>query len=240
MPLHLYRDTWWWLRGVGGVRLKAGLHDDLASEDEAALIALRRATNHPTPHSGEAMFNDTCTDSSDSLRLITPPASEPLTLAETKSFLRIEHDADDDAITRAIAAAREAAEQYLRAPLLPQTWEYTLANPCRAEVRLTFGPAQSITSVTVTDSSGATSTIDSAHYRLSVDGGMVIFLNRMTSSKLAIRYSASIAADADAVPALIKQGMLHHVAAMMEQREGLAPLPMQSIACYLPYRKISL
>ena len=32
--------------------------------------------------------------------LLTPPATEPLTLAEAKQFLRIEHN-DDDAVIRA-------------------------------------------------------------------------------------------------------------------------------------------
>ncbi|MEJ0009857.1 MAG: phage head-tail connector protein [Alphaproteobacteria bacterium] len=181
-----------------------------------------------------------CLDQTDALKLITPPASEPLSLTEAKSFLRVEDTSQDDVITRAITAARQAAEQYLRCALLPQTWEYAIANPLRTEIRLPFGPAQSITGVATTDESGATATLAGSAYRLSVDGGLVIFLQRLRCVSVAITYSASIAADADAVPALIKQGMLHHVAAIFEQRDGNAGLPMQSIACYMPYRRISL
>ena len=179
-------------------------------------------------------------DLSTQLTLITAPASEPLSVAEAKLFLRIEHSADDALITRAIAAAREAAEHYVRAALLPQTWEYTVANPYRREVRLPFGPAQSITSITATDDTGAASTLATTQYALSVDGSMVMFTTTPSAARLAIRYSASMAANAANLPALIKQGMLHHIAAMLEQRGGTVPLPMQSIACYMPYRKVAL
>jgi hypothetical protein len=69
---------------------------------------------------------------------------------------------------------------------------------------------------------------------------MVLFTNAPSAAKLAIRYSASIAADAATLPALIKQGILHHIAVMLEQRDGVVPLPMQAIACYMPYRKVAL
>ncbi|HWA20765.1 MAG TPA: head-tail connector protein, partial [Caulobacterales bacterium] len=43
-----------------------------------------------------------------SITIVTPPASEPLSLAEAKLFLRVEHDAEDDLIAALIGAAREA------------------------------------------------------------------------------------------------------------------------------------
>ena len=179
-------------------------------------------------------------DTTDSLTLVTAPTAEPVTLAEAKTFLRIEHTADDAVITRAISAAREAAEQYLRCALLPQTWDYTIAHPYRCEVRLPFGPAQSITSVISYNEAGATTTLATTAYSLSVDGSRVMFTNAPSAAKLVIRYSASLAADVATLPALIKQGMLHHIAAMLEQREGAAPMPVQAIACFMPYRRVML
>lgn len=123
MPIHLYRSVRWFLRGMGTVRLHAGIHYNLSTKIKAPLIALRLATKSPFTICGEPMTDDRST----ALILITPPASEPLTLAEAKVFLRIEHAADDALITRAVAAAREAAEHYLRCALLPQTWEYIVA-----------------------------------------------------------------------------------------------------------------
>lgn len=58
--------------------------------------------------------------------LISPPASEPISLAEAKQFLRIEHDADDDLIAALIAAARSAVELATRRVLILQTWRIVL------------------------------------------------------------------------------------------------------------------
>ncbi len=179
-------------------------------------------------------------DTTSALRLVTPPASEPLTLSQAKAFLRVEHTADDDAITRAITTARQFAEQYLRAALLPQSWDYIVANPRECTLHLPLGPAQTITSVTLTDAAGGTSTMDNANYRLSVDGFAVIFANVPTVEKVTVRYSASSYATAGDVPAVILQGMLHHIAVMMESRDGVVALPMQSVNCYAPYRRVSL
>src|SRR5574337_601095 len=47
-----------------------------------------------------------------SLTVETPPAAEPVTLAQAKSFLRVEINTDDDLITSLIVAAREACETF--------------------------------------------------------------------------------------------------------------------------------
>ena len=59
--------------------------------------------------------------------LITPPAIEPVTLAEVKTHLRLPADATEDAyLTTLIAAAREYCEQETRRAFITQTWELTL------------------------------------------------------------------------------------------------------------------
>lgn len=54
--------------------------------------------------------------------LLTPPAIEPLSLAEAKSFLRIEHDDDDDLVSALIAGSRIHIEAQTRRALITQTW----------------------------------------------------------------------------------------------------------------------
>lgn len=57
------------------------------------------------------------------LKLITPPTSEPLTLAEVKVHLRVDH-ADEDALINAlIGATREAVEHYTNRQLMEATYE---------------------------------------------------------------------------------------------------------------------
>jgi hypothetical protein len=60
---------------------------------------------------------------SSSLVMITPPASEPITLDQFKNRAKIFTTADDDDIeTRIIPASRQAVEDELRRVLITQTW----------------------------------------------------------------------------------------------------------------------
>jgi uncharacterized phiE125 gp8 family phage protein len=210
----------------------------LSAREVALMMRLKLLTYRPTlfPHLGDFMSDDTTS----SLRLITPPASEPISLASAKLFLRIEHTAEDETITRAIAAARTAAEQHLRMLLLPQTWEYSIANPGTAMLYLPNGPAQSITSITLTNEAGATSTMNTNNYRLSVDGRAVMFTNAPAIEKLTVSYVAGWVSAASEIPAQVMQGMLHHISVLMETRDGAAPMPVQTLASYQPYRRVSL
>ncbi|MBI1274204.1 MAG: hypothetical protein GC131_09015 [Alphaproteobacteria bacterium] len=61
-----------------------------------------------------------------SLELVTAPASEPVTLAEAKTHLRVEATADDSFITALIAAARQWAEEHTGRALISQTWRLWL------------------------------------------------------------------------------------------------------------------
>ncbi len=179
-------------------------------------------------------------DRSSSLRLVTPPTTEPVSLAQAKQFLRIEHTADDDAVLRAMFAARLAAEHYTKQALLPQTWDYTIANPCPTKIELPFGPAQSITSITLTNEAGASSTMNIANFRLTVDGFAVLFDPAVSIEKLTVRYVAGLATSAAELPVTLVQGILHHIAVMVEQRDGAAAMPMQAMAYYQPYRRVRL
>src|ERR1041384_4333948 len=54
--------------------------------------------------------------------LLSGPAVEPLTLAEAKLFLRVEHDDDDDLIAALVARSRIHFEGQTRRALITQTW----------------------------------------------------------------------------------------------------------------------
>ena len=58
--------------------------------------------------------------------LLTAPAVEPLSLADAKAFLRVEHDADDAIITSLVSAARNQVEALARCALITQTWRLVL------------------------------------------------------------------------------------------------------------------
>lgn len=54
--------------------------------------------------------------------LLTPPAAEPLSLAQAKAFLRVEHDDDDELIAALIAGSRLHIEAQTRRALMTQSW----------------------------------------------------------------------------------------------------------------------
>lgn len=63
-----------------------------------------------------------------SLKLITPPAVEPVTLEEAKKQVELPLSATshDDQLTRLIKAAREDVERHTRRALITQTWRRSL------------------------------------------------------------------------------------------------------------------
>lgn len=94
------------------------------------------------------------------LKLISAPASEPVTAAEIITRLGITSgdvsSADMDAL---IKGARQWAEQYTERAFITQTWEKRLDAFSADGIELARGPVQSITSVKYVDSDGAVQTL---------------------------------------------------------------------------------
>lgn len=61
-------------------------------------------------------------------KLITPPASQPVALADVKNYLRITGTADDVMLTGMIDAATQFVENITNRRLITQTWDYFLDN----------------------------------------------------------------------------------------------------------------
>jgi uncharacterized phiE125 gp8 family phage protein len=93
--------------------------------------------------------------------LLTPPAAEPWTVAEAKSFLRVEHSDDDTIIAALIAAARGHVEALTRRALLTQSWRFVLdAWPADGRIVLRMGPLRSVIAARVYDTANNASGID--------------------------------------------------------------------------------
>lgn len=82
------------------------------------------------------------------LKLITPPAREPLSLALAKLHLRQDGTDDDNLIAGLITAARVYCEGFQNRAYLEQTWDYWLdAWPPKDEIEIPLPPLQSVASV---------------------------------------------------------------------------------------------
>lgn len=99
-------------------------------------------------------------------KVSTAPASEPITLAEAKLYLRVDTTADDALITALITAARETVERYTSRALVTQTITQVLDCFPGFGFRLAVHPVQSITSITYKDSNGNTQTLSDTIYML--------------------------------------------------------------------------
>lgn len=86
---------------------------------------------------------------------LVPPAGEPLSLADAKQFLRVDHADDDAVITALIAAGRAHVEALTRLMLLTQTWRFVRdAWPPHGRFTARIGPLQSLLAARVFDASG--------------------------------------------------------------------------------------
>ena len=82
------------------------------------------------------------------LTLTTPPAVEPVTLAEAKAHLKIDTTDDDALITALIPAARARAEWHTGRALVTQGWTLWL-DAWPDIIAIPLPPLQAVASVTV-------------------------------------------------------------------------------------------
>lgn len=181
------------------------------------------------------------------LSLVTPPATEPLTLQEALDHLRLEQDAPDAAlVTALIQAAREYAETRTARQFITATWRLTLDRfPCRsytdwgswpdarAKISLPRPPLQSVSSVAYLDPSGAPQTWATDQYVV-LAPAQIQALPGQIYPALGVAYPATAARPdavtitfvagygaASAVPRAIKQALLLLIGAWYEQREAV-------------------
>lgn len=173
------------------------------------------------------------------------PSSEPITLTEAKSHLRITGSGDDTLITSLIKAARTYAEEYTHRALMTQTilleldafsdvndplWEGWKTGPYlnsyKNHIVLPRPPVQSVTSVITYDDADAATTLASSKYYVDSAGepARVVLRTGETfpdalrvANAIRVTYVAGYAS-AGVVPDALKIGMLQHVTHLYEHR----------------------
>jgi len=87
--------------------------------------------------------------------LLAGPAAEPVTLAEAKMYLRVDHDAEDALISSLITAARATVEALTRRVLIDQGWRIVRdAWPASGLIAAPVNPLREITAAHVVDGAG--------------------------------------------------------------------------------------
>jgi uncharacterized phiE125 gp8 family phage protein len=175
------------------------------------------------------------------LKRIMAPATEPLTLAETKLYLRVDGSEDDPLIGDLIVAARMTAEEWLKRSLITQSWKLAYDDYAHELVSLPMGPVNSVSSVVVVNRDTTTQTMDDTTYYLNAAKNTLILDTIIFGFRVEITYVTGYG-DATAVPTPIKQGMLEHIAAMYDERGDIneVALPGQTMRLYMPFREVQL
>lgn len=199
------------------------------------------------------------------LAVSTAATSEPVTLAEAKSHLRVVGAEDDDWIEdQLIPAARQWCEEFTGRQFVQATYDLYLDSfPSDAhlvgsgrstyrgsEIRLPRPPLSSVTSITYLDGDGASQTLSSALYRVDTRGivgsiapvvGQVWPDTYDTTNAVTVRFVAGYSS----VPPAIKQAVLIVVATLFEHREAVivgpnaALVPFAAKALLYPFRVLT-
>ena len=101
------------------------------------------------------------------IKVIANPSSEPISLSDMKSYLRIATSVpeDDSLITSYIQASREYYESIQNKSYMPKTLELALDKwPCKDYIELKRPPVQSVTSVKYYDINDIEYTLSSDDY----------------------------------------------------------------------------
>lgn len=179
------------------------------------------------------------------LKLVTPPATEPISLTEAKAHLRVDHNDDDATISFLITVARQyvdAISGWHGHALITQTWDLILdafplptssccwpAAPVMTEtvaaLPLPYPPLQSVTSIKYIDSAGAQQTMPPADYAVDTisEPGWIIPVSSWPASKavanaIEVRFVCGFGNAAD-VPATIRHALLLMIGHWYENRE---------------------
>lgn len=171
------------------------------------------------------------------IRLITPPAAEPITLVEAKEHLRVDHSTDDALIAAMITASRTFCEQWTARAFVTQTWELVIDDFPSAEIMLPLPPLQSVTSVKYDDAGGVEQTLGTTEYDVDTvnqPGWVVPSTSGWPTSvwtginSVRIRYVAGYDPSADSppdlaanVPGSLKAAMFLYLGQLYDQREDV-------------------
>ncbi len=196
--------------------------------------------------------------------LVSPPAVEPVSLAEAKLYVRVDSGVEDDLFTSLIAAAREYAETFTQRALITQSWLLTLdsfvydrelnPSPFLAwypivgyQIYLPRPPLQQVNSVQYVDTSGTLQLVDPSLYQVDANAeparlapafGKIWPIARYQTRSVQIAFQAGYGDDPSKVPDGIKTAIKVWIADRYYNRES--PKSETTVDRLLwPYRVLS-
>lgn len=166
----------------------------------------------------------------------------PVALAELKSFLRISVSDEDALLAGLVRAAAELCEAFIgRALIAREVREVAVA--ATVPIRLGAGPVRAIESVERLDDAEIAAPLDTDDFVAEIDAsgeGLVTLRAPVDERRLRITYRAGMAADWNAVPEMLRHGIIR-LAAQYYLRRGEtrdAEVPAAVTALWRPWRRL--
>lgn len=182
----------------------------------------------------------------------TAAAVEPLTLAEARLHLQVQHTDDDAYIQTLIGVARSVAEAYTQRAFIQRTVSVDLdSNEAQSPITLPLGKLQSVSSFTYYDADGnGTSVTSSDYYIAATNPGRLVAKNAgwgvMRDYKaLTIAYVVGYGSTASSVPDDIRHGIrviladLWHNESSDSMMGDAYPIPKIAKLLLSPYRLLA-
>lgn len=164
------------------------------------------------------------------IKVTTAPAIEPLTTAEVKLHLRIDHSEEDALIDRLIQTARQQCEDVSRRAFITRTLTAKLDCWPDCTFELPFPPLLAVTSIKYTDISAVQTTFSASNYIVDAhsEPGRIGLkwssywpsVTLQAINGIEIIYTAGYGAAATDVPDRYKAAILLLVAHLYENREA--------------------
>lgn len=191
------------------------------------------------------------------IRVITPPAKEPITLAEAKAHLRVDHADEDGLISMLISSARKTAERWLRRALITQELRATIEIPqpvstpltgplgrVKTALKIPRPPLQAVTMVEIETAPGVWEPVAPDDYVVDEDAEPAVIrpmFGTWGTGRVRVTYVAGYGDNETDVPEPIRQGMLLLIGDWYQYREetmaeGPQRLATGVSALWTPYR----
>lgn len=199
------------------------------------------------------------------LRVVTPPATEPIAIDVIRRHCRVDSDYDDDLLAMYAVTARREMEWYLNRALITQVLQFNLTNSppptasplvpqslivfplnwppvVRKPIAIPRAPCVSVQSV-MYGQAGDLTEADPDNYWLNLDvepGQIMVkapLVPMIPAYSMQLTYTAGYGDDGTAVPSEILHGILMLTAALYENRGDLdTPLPATAFNIANDYR----
>ena len=181
--------------------------------------------------------------------LLSAPLAEPVTLADVKAYLRVEHDDDDDTIAALLAAARAHLEALVRRALITQTWRLVRDEwPSSGRIAVSPAPLRELTGARIHKADGTTQPIDIAAFSVDASGAVLSFAAGAMPAPgrpiagIELEVEVGYGDQPDDVPDPLRQAIRILVAHWYENRGAgeVTTLPASALTLVAPYRVLSL